>query len=203
MFGYVSWGKNCKNDGIEGEIFYFSSPPNLKLSSFCFTGTTNSGTFRSSSKGLNFFFNAFSLFQHICIYFLVLSLPAPPCLFRNVVFFCLQERKEFEQKFTKEQGAMREQLQVNSWDFFFLFDGTFQMCCFHNKNKVVKSFTILSHSISVYKCVLLLLCTWKEVWSSGQLLHSNSPCPTFSRSKKHVCVFFYNDNVFSLTCNVM
>lgn len=25
----------------------------------------------------------------------------------------LQERKEFEQRFSKEQGAMREQLQVN------------------------------------------------------------------------------------------
>ncbi|MEQ2193584.1 hypothetical protein XENOCAPTIV_004686 [Xenoophorus captivus] len=40
---------------------------------------------------------------------------------------CLQERKEFEQKFSKEQGAIREQLQVNSYNrniiflFFFFF----------------------------------------------------------------------------------
>uniref|UniRef100_A0A3B5KTN6 Golgin A2 n=1 Tax=Xiphophorus couchianus TaxID=32473 RepID=A0A3B5KTN6_9TELE len=31
----------------------------------------------------------------------------------HFVIFCLQERKEFEQKFSKEQGAMREQLQVH------------------------------------------------------------------------------------------
>lgn len=30
------------------------------------------------------------------------------------MFFFLQERKEFEQRFSKEQGAMREQLQVHS-----------------------------------------------------------------------------------------
>lgn len=32
----------------------------------------------------------------------------------NLIFFFLQERKEFEQRFSKEQGAMREQLQVHS-----------------------------------------------------------------------------------------
>ena len=31
----------------------------------------------------------------------------------DFVFSCPQERKEFEQRFSKEHGAMREQLQVN------------------------------------------------------------------------------------------
>ena len=32
----------------------------------------------------------------------------------SFLFFFPQERKEFEQRFSKEQGAMREQLQVSS-----------------------------------------------------------------------------------------
>lgn len=34
-------------------------------------------------------------------------------------FLSFQERKDFEQKFAKEQGAMREQLQVRSFSVFY------------------------------------------------------------------------------------
>lgn len=34
--------------------------------------------------------------------------------------FSFQERKDFEQKFAKEQGAMREQLQVRLFFIFIL-----------------------------------------------------------------------------------
>lgn len=77
----------------------------LKLFSL-FADAANSRTDGTVAKGiLMLFFFIFTLF--------LFSLLNIADFFKTIVCLLLQERKEFEDKYSKEQGAMREQLQVS------------------------------------------------------------------------------------------
>lgn len=72
---------------------------------YFFTDTAKPRTDGTVAKGVVMLFVIFNLFIFVLLHILD--------VFKTFVCFLIQERKEFEDKYSKEQGAMREQLQVS------------------------------------------------------------------------------------------
>lgn len=112
------WGLLCQNfgcfKGLGLLLWWWKkcwSFPNLNVYPVALAGTAISGALRSATKGKQFSLPSLSV--HSCLHFSsLLNFCFLPGHSWTLVFCFPQERKEFEERFSKEQGAMREQLQV-------------------------------------------------------------------------------------------